>query len=658
MTQDQILILAILACTVGMFLWGRWRHDMVAMGSLLACVLVGVLPAGDALAGFGHPAVITVACVLVMSRGLLTSGAVDVLTRYVLPKKSGPTLSLLALMGLGAVLSGFMNNVGAMALLMPVAIQLAKRLELTPGQVLMPLAFGTILGGMTTLIGTPPNLIVSGFRAETGAGGFGMFDFTPIGLAVALAGVVFVALAGWRLVPARKQSGLEGFETGSYLTEARVLPDSKSIGKSLLELETVLDEAGAQVVGLVRNEIRMTAPGLMRRVRAGDILVIEAEADALSGLLSSLGLRLEESGRPPEPEDDENPDAADLEAQAKAKEKAKTKEKATAKAGEQSQDPRRDKTGQGLAASAALAEGDDNADENPDDDKTDTAGEIVLMELVVLPGSMLAGRSASDVLLRTRYGINMLALSRQGDTQRLRLRLLPIKPGDLLLMQGPPDAINEFAADNGCVPLAERELRIPNQRKAWLSVGIMTFSVGMAAFGLLPAAISFAMGVLASMALRTVPPRGVYEAIDWPVVVLLAALIPVAGAMQTTGTADLIARVLLENIAQGHAVVGLALILVVTMFLSDLMNNAATAAVMCPIALGTASALGVNPDSFLMAVAIGASCAFLTPIGHQNNTLILGPGGFHFGDYWRLGLPLEILVAAVSIPMLLLVWPL
>ena len=654
MTQDQILILAILACTVGMFLWGRWRHDMIAMGSLLACVLAGVLPAGDALAGFGHPAVITVACVLVMSRGLLTSGAVDVLTRYVLPKKAGPTLSLAALMGLGAVLSGFMNNVGAMALLMPVAIQVAKRLDLTPGQVLMPLAFGTILGGMTTLIGTPPNLIVSGFRAETGVGGFGMFDFTPVGLAVAVVGVAFVALVGWRLVPARKQSGLEGFETGVYLTEARVLPDSKSIGKSLRDLEDVLDEAGAQVVGLVRSEIRMTAPSLTRRVYAGDILVIEAEADALSGLLSSLGLKLEESGRPPEPEDDENLDAADPEA------KTKEKEKATATAVEQSQSQRRDKTGQGLAASAALAEGEDNADEDeePDDGKTDTAGEIVLMELVVLPGSMLAGRSASDVLLRTRYGINMLALSRQGDTQRLRLRLLPIKPGDLLLMQGPPDAISEFAADNGCVPLAERELRIPNQRKAWLSVGIMTFSVGMAAFGVLPAAISFAMGVLASMALRTVPARGVYEAIDWPVVVLLAALIPVAGAMQTTGTADLIARVLLENVAQGHAVVGLSLILVVTMFLSDLMNNAATAAVMCPIALGTASALGVNPDSFLMAVAIGASCAFLTPIGHQNNTLILGPGGFRFGDYWRLGLPLEILVAAVSIPLLLLVWPL
>lgn len=422
MTHDQVLILAILACTVGMFLWGRWRHDMVAMGSLLACVLAGVLPASDALAGFGHPAVITVACVLVMSRGLLTSGAVDVLTRHVLPKKAGPTLSLLALMGLGAVLSGFMNNVGAMALLMPVAIQLGKRLELTPGQVLMPLAFGTILGGMTTLIGTPPNLIVSGFRAQTGAGGFAMFDFTPIGLAVALAGVAFVALAGWRLVPARKQSGLDGFETGAYLTEARVLPDSTSVGKSLLELETVLDEAGAQVVGLVRNEIRMTAPGLRRRVHAGDILVIEAEADALSGLLSSLGLKLEESVRPPAQDDDENPDAADLE---------------KAGANKLSPDQRSGKTGQGLGAVVAQAEGEGKADDEPDGGKAETASEIVLMELAVLPGSMLAGRSASDVLLRTRYGINMLALSRQGHSLRVRLRLLPIKPGDLLLNAGP-----------------------------------------------------------------------------------------------------------------------------------------------------------------------------------------------------------------------------
>lgn len=276
------------------------------------------------------------------------------------------------------------------------------------------------------------------------------------------------------------------------------------------------------------------------------------------------------------------------------------------------------------------------------------------MELAILPSSGLEGRSASDLLLRTRYGLNLLAVSRQGQRSRTRLRAMPLQAGDLLLMQGPLETIAEFASDNGCVPLAERELHIPSQRKAWQAGGIMLLSVGAAALGWLPAAIAFALGVLASMVLRTVSPRAVYEAVDWPVVVLLAALMPVAGAMETTGTADLIARFMLDHLAQGNAIVGLGLILVVTMFLSDLMNNAATAAVMCPIALGTASALGASADPFLMAVAIGASCAFLTPIGHQNNTLILGPGGFRFGDYWRLGVPLEVLVVAISMPVLLL----
>jgi di/tricarboxylate transporter len=280
------------------------------------------------------------------------------------------------------------------------------------------------------------------------------------------------------------------------------------------------------------------------------------------------------------------------------------------------------------------------------------------MEFVVRPEAAIAGRSARELQLRARYGLNLLAVSREGTRSRARLRTLRIQPGDLLLMQGPLDVLHEFASDAGCVPLAERELRIPDKRKAAIAAAIMSAAIGGAAFGLLPAAISFALGVLASMALRTIPLRMVYDAIDWPVVILLGALIPVAGAMESTGMANLIAQSLLDNLAQGNAVLGLAIILVASMSLSDLMNNAATAAVMCPIAIGTASALGVNTDTFLMAVAIGASCAFLTPIGHQNNTLILGPGGFRFGDYWRLGLPLEILVAAVSIPLLLIVWPL
>ena len=633
MSREQLLILAILAATVALFLWGRWRHDMVAAGALLACVVAGLVAPADAFSGFGHPAVVTVACVLVLSRGLQTSGAVDALARMVLPSGAGPTLTLAALAALAALLSAFMNNVGALALLMPVAMQIASRQELPPGRVLMPLAFGSILGGMTTLIGTPPNLIVSGFRATTGAGSFSMFDFSPVGLPVAAIGVLFVGLVGWRLVPARKRAAAEGFDTGAYLTEARVPEDSKAVGKTLREIERLLDEAGAQVVGLVRNDVRVTAPSPGRWVRSGDILVIEAEADALASALSSLGLKLEEARR------------------TEAKEKD----------GQAAEAAKEEKPGPPTEAAAADENVERGRRESADADEAQekpAADEIVLMELAVLPGSAVAGRSATGALLRTRYGINLLAVSRQGQRSTARLRSMVLRPGDLLLMQGPPEALIEFASDSGCVPLAERELRIPDKRKAIAASLIMAAAVGGAAFGLLPAAISFAAGVLASMALRTVPPRAAYEAIDWPVIVLLAALIPVAGAMEATGTAGLLARLLLDGVAQGHAVVALALILVVTMTLSDLMNNAATAAVMCPIAIGTAGALGVSADPFLMAVAVGASCAFLTPIGHQNNTLILGPGGLRFGDYWRLGLPLEILVVAVSVPMLLLVWPL
>lgn len=613
MTPDQTLILAILAATVGMFLWGRWRHDMVAAGALLACVLAGLVPPASAFAGLGHPAVVTVACVLVLSSGLQRSGAVDALTRHVLPAGAGPTLSIAALCVLAAVLSAFMNNVGALALLMPVAVQIAARLELPPGKVLMPLAFASILGGTTTLIGTPPNLIISGFRAnQSGHGGFAMFDFGLAGVPLTLAGLAFIALIGWRMVPARAQPGAAGFDTGAYLTEARVPEGSKAAGMRLREIELELDAADAQIVGLVRNDVKMNAPSGGRIVRAGDILVIEAEVGALPGVLSALGLELEEAAAAPAPADS--------------------------------------------AAGAAPEDTGAPADEGPA--RRERGDDLVLMELVVRPESTLAGRSASDLLLRSRYGLNLLAVSRDGARARARLRTLRLRPGDLLLMQGPSDTLAEFAGDFGCVPLAERELRIPDRGKAITASLIMIAAVAVAALGLLPSAVAFAAGVLASMALRTVPPRAVYEAVDWPVIVLLAALLPVAGAMQSTGAADLVARLLLDTLARGDAVIGLALILVTTMVLTDLMNNAATAAVMAPIGMGAAAQLGVNPDTFLMAVAIGASCAFLTPIGHQNNTLILGPGGFRFGDYWRMGLPLDAIVIAVALPALLLFWPL
>lgn len=613
MNAPQMMIFGVLALTMALFLWGRLRHDVVALAALMACVVTGLVPAAEAFAGFGHPAVITVACVLVLSQGLQNTGAVDALARTVLPRHAGRLASMTALLGLGAALSGFMNNVGAMALLMPVAVQLAKRLAMPSGLVLMPLAFGTILGGMTTLVGTPPNLIVSGFREDAGGRAFGMFDFAPIGVAVAVLGIGAIAAIGWRLVPRRKAASASEFDAGAYMTEVRVGEKSKAIGLTLRAFEREVESSDAQIVALVRNDVRLVAPHGGRHIRAHDVLVLEADVEALAETLSVFDLTLEEDVK----KNDDSKSEADT-----IKEPAESERE----------------------------EGDEAA---PTDER-----DTVLRELAVLPSSSSVGLSASDLHLRTRYGLNLLAVARAGQAPRARLRSLKLKSGDLLLMQGPAESLSEFIHDTGCVPLGARELRLPSRRMAITAAAIMAAAIALVTFGALPAAASFALGVLASMLFRTVPPRQVYTAIDWPVIVLLAALIPVAGAMQSTGAANVLAEFLVNQVAQGQAVAALAVILITTMFLSDVMNNAATAAVMCPIALGIAVSLDASPDSFLMAVAIGASCAFLTPIGHQNNTLILGPGGFRFGDYWRLGLPLEMLVVAISLPLLLIVWPL
>ena len=606
MPGAQATLLLIIGFTLILFAWGRLRHDIVALSALMASVLVGVVPANDAFTGFAHPAVITVACVLVLSQALRNSGAIDALARRMLPQSSNRAVTLTAFMAVGASLSAFMNNVGAMALLLPLSGQIAKRLDLTPGQVLMPLAFGTILGGMTTLIGTPPNLIVSGFRETTGQPPFAMFDYAFVGLGVALIGIAFIALIGWRLVPVRRPAIGDDFETTAYLTEVSVPEDSPAIGLTIRAFEREIESSDAQVVALIRNDVRVTAPHGGRRIAAGDILVLEADVEALTEALSAFRLKL----------------------------------------------------GEDVAATAKSAERDTTERDGHEGDPTPEESEILIREMVVLPGASVIGHNATELSLRTRYGVNLLALGREARQPQRRLRSIRFKAGDLLLIQGPSLSVRYFQNDSGCAPLFERELRIPERRTAIASVALLVGAVALTVLGLLPTPVAFMLAVLGSVLLRTVPLKQLYSAIDWPVIVLLAALIPVAQAMQTTGAAERVAGVIVDAVAQDNAILALTVILVATMFLSDVLNNAATAAVMCPIALGIASSLGVNPDTFLMAVGIGASCAFLTPIGHQNNTLILGPGGFRFGDYWRLGLPVEGLVVVVSLPLLLTFWPL
>lgn len=590
---DQYLVYAILCALFALLVWGRWRYDVVAIMALMAAVLVGVVPARDAFSGFGHPATITVAAILVLSRALSQSGATDLAARLINPATGKAQLHIAALSGLGAAMSSMMNNVGTLGLLMPVAVQSAIKARRPAGLLLMPLSFGTILGGMVTLIGTPPNVIIAAFRGEMQGEAFGMFDFAPVGGLTALVGIVFIALIGWRLVPVRQKGAGEGgdmFDLEGFVTELLVPDDSPHIGKTLAEIDEMTADIDAIVVDLQRGEQRYPGTMTHKQLAVGDVLKIEASPTDLDKFISKLGLELARA----------------------------SSQKAAA-----------------------------NVREDP-----------TLIEAVVTPTSRLEGRTIGSIRVFSNRGIALLAVSRQGRSSRGRLKNFRLKSGDVLLLHGEAKRLPDAVAATGCLPLAQRDMAFGRRRHAPYLIAIFAGAIALTSFKILPITIALVLAVTLVVLFGFLPARELYDGIDWPIIVLLGALIPVGGALQSTGGTDAIAGAILALTAGLPVALVLVLLMVVTMTLSDILNNAATAVVMAPIAVAIAGRLGVNPDPFLMTVAVAASCAFLTPIGHQNNALIMGPGGFRFGDYWRLGLPLEILVVAVSIPLILFFWPL
>ena len=605
MTMPQTLLFALLGALLVLLIWGRWRYDVVSFLALVVAVIVGLVPTGQAFSGFGHPATITVAAVLIISRALATSGAVDWAADLVRPAVARTSTHIAALSGLAAALSGFMNNVGTLGLLMPIALQSARKAKRSAAVILMPLSFGSILGGLVTLIGTPPNIIVATYRGEVAGTPFAMFDYAPVGAAVALAGLAFVALAGWRLVPkaaAGRAASEELFDIESYLTEIAVSEDGKAVGKTLSEIDDIAVDIDAVVLGLVRGERMMPGHARWIPIQPGDRLLIEAAPEDMDKFASELG--------------------EELVVETDAKEVPK-------------------------------------ADATRDEKKSRLKVEdSAVVEAVIGPRSRLEGSTVQSQSLIQRYGFMLLAVSRQGKPFRGRLKRFRFRVGDVLLLHGEAARIPDALAAFGCLPLAERGVSVGKRRGAPILIGIFAAAIAASSFGLVPIAVALAAAVTAMVLAGLISARELYDGVDWPVIVLLGSLIPVGGALQTTGATDVIADLILRVTAAGSPVVVLALVLVVTMTLSDVLNNAATAVVMAPIGVGIAERLGVNPDAFLMAVAVGASCAFLTPIGHQNNALIMGPGGYRFGDYWRMGLPLEIVIVAVALPMILLVWPL
>lgn len=591
MNTDQWLITAILMLTLVLFVWGKYRHDIVAAIALGLCVLAGLVAADEAFVGFSHPAVITVAAVLVISDALRRSGVVDVIVQKILPYTESPLSHILIMTTVVTVASAFMNNVGALALMLPVALATCSKHQRSPALILMPLAFGSILGGMTTAIGTPPNIIIAMMRAEASGESFSMFDFSPVGVAIAIMGVFFITLVGWRLIPAarlKSSSPDQLFAIDEYLTEVIVTADSSLVGKSVDEIDG-LQDASIEIVGIAHRHGKTMSMRAGQLLNAGDILLLQADPSEVQPLLDKNELELITSA---------------------------------------------DKKFSKL-----------------------TQGELTLVEGVIKKGSVLEGRDVPFLRRRSGGSLALVGLAREGQHIR-RLRRKQFKAGDILLLQGAVDDINERLSELGMIPLAERNINLGQPKKIAISLAIFIIAIALGMAKILPLAIVFCLAVIVYLLLDILPVRNLYDAIDWPVIILLSAMIPVGSALQSTGLTELLATQVL-TLTQGMPVyLIIGLVLVVTMFLSDIINNAATAVIMAPLAYGIAMGLGVSADPFFMAVAVGASCAFLTPIGHQSNTLVLGPGGYAFGDYWRMGLPLEIMIVLLAVPLILLVWPL
>jgi len=589
MTLDQGLAFAVLGGAMALFLWNRLRYDVVALLALLVAVAVGVVPREKAFSGFSDQIVIIVASALVVSAAISRSGVVETMIRPLAPWMRTPGSQIVVLVGAVTLLSAFMKNIGAVAIFMPIAVQLARRTGGNPSTLLMPLAFGSLVGGLMTLIGTSPNVIVSRMREELVGAPFSMFDFLPVGAAIAACGVVFLAL-GWRLLPVRQArtapEELFKLEAG-YTTEAILPKSSPMVGKTVADVEK-LGEGDVVVAAIIREKYRRYTPAPHWTLFADDLLVLEGEGHALDKLIAGAGLELAPSKELEEPP------------------------------------------------------------ERPED--------VAVVEAVVTPASAMVGRSLTELALRQRHGVNLLATSRRGERSTARLRRMRFEAGDVVVLQGAEASMPDVLSALGLLPLAERNVQLGRRRQRWLPAVVLVVAMGLVAAGLVPIEIAFFGAATLLVVAGSLTPNEAIGAVEWPVILLLGALIPVSDAIQATGGSQLIADFLGGAVEGLPAVVALGLVVVAAMAVTPFLNNAATVLVMAPIAALMAQRLGASVDAFLMAVAIGAACDFLTPIGHQCNTLVMGPGGYRFGDYWRLGLPLSAIVVLVGAPLLMLVW--
>ena len=588
MTLPQATSFAIILCTVGLFVWGRIPYDLVALMALLAGVATGIVPVRHAFDGFSEDIIVIIATALIISVAIARSGVIETFMRPLLPRLTTERSQVIVLAGAVAFLSMFCKNVGALAIFMPVAMQLSRRTGTSPAALLMPMSFASLLGGLVTLIGTSPNIIVSQIRQQVGGHPFGMFDYAPVGLVIAAAGLVFLGF-GYRLVPKgrRAPSSMEAaFSFERYVTETRLGADSTLVGRSVAELEEMGD-GDVRVATIIRERFRRYVPRPDWLLEADDVLLLEGEPEDLERIVARGRLKL--SGE--------------------------------------------------LHGEMARAVDDQS-----------------VVEGVVTAGSTLLGRTVGQSGLTARFGLTVLAVSRSGQRISQRLSTLRFRLGDVAVLKGATKTLPEALGELKVLPLAERRVALGMSHRGWMPALILLAAMIVVATHLVPVAIAFMGAAIALLLTRVLTMHEAYESIEWSLLILIAALIPVSQAVRRTGGADLIASGLTHVFSLVPAWSALGIVLVLSMGITPFLHNAPTVLILGPIAATLAQRLHLHSDAFLMAVALGAGCDFLTPIGHQCNTLVYGPGGYRFGDYWRLGLPLSILVVVLGVPMISLVW--
>jgi di/tricarboxylate transporter len=586
------LIIAVLIISMVLFISNRWRFDVVALIALALSVLLGAVPFHDVYTGLSNSAVITVACVMIISGAISDSGILNTLISRLGSVSKTPLLHIACLSLITAILSAFMNNVGALALMMPIAIKTSIDNQRSPSLILMPLALASAMGGLTTLIGTPPNMLISSYRQQYLHQPFSLFDFSHAGFGVALVGLIFIIFIGWRLLPKTERKNPQAediFQMEDYITELKIPEGSKFIGLSLAEFEEKID-ADCQILGRIRKHKKQHKLSSQDLIELGDVFIVETASERIHELINHAQLEIYGEKWLPQ--------------------------------------------------------------------ETLHSDEIATLEAVIPPGCRLERRSWQTTRLRSRFHSNLVAIARAGKAFKERINHVNLQAGDVILLQGPSENLKALTHHLGLLPLVERGIKRQTRQRSYWPLAIFLLAILLTITTGVPVQVSFGAAILVMVLTRTLPIRSLYENIEWPIIILLAAMIPIGHALQTTGGTTLITDGLLKIATQLSPTWILAIVFIVTMTLSDFMNNAATTVVMAPIAISIARALGVHIDPFLMAVAIGASCSFLTPIGHQNNTLVMGPGGYRFSDYIRLGLPLEILITIAAIPLILWAWPL